>query len=196
MVPHSGPNLVFSFASRPEGPAAPIWALASCSSNLSSSPDWPPILWGLNLCAYIIFSTPIHFFSGTQLTWFVSAAVLFTQVQPAYEISNWRVCQRFVRLKKLYLIAPCLTISIIRYGSRRKWSNLGKGVVAPEKGSFGSPLTTVTDFIYIYIYIHEKTQMYMNRLKWILTEIDRYEQLKIDMNRLRYMYMKKTEINR
>ena len=30
--------------------------------------------------------------------------------------------------KKWYLMAPCLTLSIIRYGSRVKWSNPGKGV--------------------------------------------------------------------
>ena len=34
----------------------------------------------------------------------------------------------YQRLKKWYLIPPCLTLSIIRYGSRVKWSNPGKGV--------------------------------------------------------------------
>ena len=33
-----------------------------------------------------------------------------------------------IRLKKWYLMPPCLTLSIIRYRSRAKWSNLGKGV--------------------------------------------------------------------
>ena len=47
-------------------------------------------------------------------------------------------------LKKWYLMPPCLTLSIIGYGSRIKWSNSGKGVpgvVASEKGAFGSPST-------------------------------------------------------
>ena len=35
----------------------------------------------------------------------------------------------YQRLKKWYLILPCLTLSIIRYGSRVKWSNPEKGVV-------------------------------------------------------------------
>ena len=56
------------------------------------------------------------------------------------------------------LIPPCLTLSIIRYGSRVKWSNLGKGVVpslhlgvvAIEKGAFRSSLTTVTNFTTLY----------------------------------------------
>ena len=37
-------------------------------------------------------------------------------------------CQR-LKKKKKNLIPPCLTLSIIRYGSRVKWSNPGKGVV-------------------------------------------------------------------
>ena len=35
----------------------------------------------------------------------------------------------YQRLKNQYLMLPCLTLSIIRYGSRVKWSNPGKGVV-------------------------------------------------------------------
>ena len=34
----------------------------------------------------------------------------------------------YQRLKKYYLMPPCLTLSIIRYRSRVKWSNPGKGV--------------------------------------------------------------------
>ena len=36
--------------------------------------------------------------------------------------------ESYQRLKKWYLMPPCLTLSIIRYGSRVKRSNLGKGV--------------------------------------------------------------------
>ena len=52
--------------------------------------------------------------------------------------------ESYERLKKWFLIPPCLTLSIIRYVSRVKWSNPGKGV-APSpisrcssyrKGSF------------------------------------------------------------
>ena len=35
----------------------------------------------------------------------------------------------YQRLKNWYLMPPCLTLSIIRYGSRVKWSSPGKGVV-------------------------------------------------------------------
>ena len=54
-------------------------------------------------------------------------------------------------------MSPCLTLSIIRYGSRVKWSNPGKGV-APfptpwccsyRKGSLGLPSTMVANFTYL-----------------------------------------------
>ena len=38
--------------------------------------------------------------------------------------------ESYQRLKKWYLIPPCLTLSIIRYVSRVKWSNQGKGEAA------------------------------------------------------------------
>ena len=59
---------------------------------------------------------------------------------------------------KLYLIPPCFTISNIRYVSRVKWSNTGKGVassttpgvVAIEEGAFW---TMVANFILLYLHI-------------------------------------------
>ena len=41
---------------------------------------------------------------------------------------NWGSIESYQRLKKWYLIPPCLTLSIIRYISRVKWSNPGEGV--------------------------------------------------------------------
>ena len=46
--------------------------------------------------------------------------LLYTGVQSHVE--------SYQRLLKWYLIPPCLTLSIIRYVSRIKWSNPGKGV--------------------------------------------------------------------
>ena len=48
----------------------------------------------------------------------------------------------------------CLTLIVIRYGSKVKWSNPGNGVVpsptaglvAIEKGAFRSPLTMAANF--------------------------------------------------
>ena len=60
------------------------------------------------------------------------------------------------RLKKRYLMPTCLTLSIIRYESKVKWSNSGKGVVlsstfgvvAIKKGAFGSPSTQDANFTF------------------------------------------------
>ena len=67
--------------------------------------------------------------------------------------------------KKWFLIPPCLTLSIIRYISRVKWSNPGKGVALPvhlgvvaiEKGAFGSPSTTVANLTF-YLYICSRSR--------------------------------------
>ena len=52
------------------------------------------------------------------------------------------------KTQKCYLIPPWLTLSIIRYVSRVKWSS---SVVATERGAFGSPSTTVANFTYIMV---------------------------------------------
>ena len=59
--------------------------------------------------------------------------------------------EAYQRHKKLYLMPPCLTLSIIRDGLRVSGTILGKeegplvhlSVVAVEKGAFESPSTTV-----------------------------------------------------
>ena len=60
----------------------------------------------------------------------------------------------YQKLKKWYLIPPCLSLSIIRYGSRVKWSNSSKGVApfsTPRSGSYWNLYT----YIYIYICVCE-----------------------------------------
>ena len=49
----------------------------------------------------------------------------------AREIKGQSLVKLYQRLlKKSYLIPPCLTLGIISYGSRVKWSNPGKGVAS------------------------------------------------------------------
>ena len=59
------------------------------------------------------------------------------------------------KTQKWYLMPPCLTLSIIRYGSRVKWSNPGEEGVASltpwcyrYRKTFGSPSTKVANFIW------------------------------------------------
>ena len=46
----------------------------------------------------------------------------------AWEIGVQSQVKSCLRLKKWYLMPPCLILSLIRYRSRVKWSNPGKGV--------------------------------------------------------------------
>ena len=67
-----------------------------------------------------------------------------------------------LKTQKWYLMPTCLTLSILRYGSRvskviqgkEKYPLLHLGVVAIEKGAFRSSLTMASQLIYIYIYIY------------------------------------------
>ena len=83
----------------------------------------------------------------------------------------------YQRLLKWHLIPPCLTLSNIRYVSRVKWSNPGKGVAPPlhlgvvaiEKGAFWSPSTTVANFTYFrviscHIYIETPSVLNVKRI--------------------------------
>ena len=74
--------------------------------------------------------------------------------------------ESYQRLKKWYLMPPCLALSIIRYGSRVKWSNPGKGVAPSptpwcsklsKRGPSGHPrLWSPTLLTYIYMVIFFK----------------------------------------
>ena len=57
--------------------------------------------------------------------------------------------ESYQRLKKWYLMLPCLTLSIIRDVSRVKWNNPGNGVAPFVVGAFGSPSTKVANFYFI-----------------------------------------------
>ena len=85
----------------------------------------------------------------------------------------------YQRLKKLYLIPPCLTLSNIRYVSRVKWSNLGKEVAPspiPRYSSYwkGRPRLKVANFKNISRKVKYTT--------WILRREHRYNILIVDKN--------------
>ena len=84
-------------------------------------------------CAYI---------STTPLTSCIECSSMAQEIVVQFQDESYQ------RLKKLYLMPPCLTLSIIRYGSMVKWNNPGKGVASSPtslsnsywKGSFGHQL--------------------------------------------------------
>ena len=55
--------------------------------------------------------------------------ILWVEYSPiAQETRVQSQVESYLRLKKWYLMPPCLTLSIIRCRSRVKWSHPGKGV--------------------------------------------------------------------
>ena len=88
----------------------------------------------------------------------------------ALDIGVQSQVESYQRLKKWYLISPSLTLSIIRYVSREKWSNPRKGVapfptVAIEKGAPGWPRTEVANFTYLY-FEPKKIMQYLEQTHW------------------------------
>ena len=75
-------------------------------------------------------------------TWnYVSSGSLAKWVESSPMARETRVRSQvasYQRLKKWYLLPPCLTLSIIRYISSVKWSNLGKGVAPSLTPPFSS----------------------------------------------------------
>ena len=80
----------------------------------------------------------------------------------------------YQRLKKWYLMTPSLTLSLIRFGSRVKWSNTGKGVAplpTPWCYSFWkwSPWVTrdyICQLLYINILWHCTSFLCIERFHW------------------------------
>ena len=64
--------------------------------------------------------------------------------------------ESYQSVKKWCLIPPCLTLSIIRYRSRVKWSN-------QEKEKAPSPIPSGTLLMYIYIYIERERERVRDR---------------------------------
>ena len=103
----------------------------------------------------LFFAQKLTLFSCMKISWF------FIYSTMARETGVHSHVESYQRLKKWYLIPLCLTLSIIRFESRVKWSQPGKGeaplrlsVVVNEKGAFLSPSTSIVNFIYVYIYIY------------------------------------------
>ena len=81
--------------------------------------------------------------------------------------------ESYQRIKKMILDTSLL----IRYVSRVRWSNLGKGVgpplhlvvVATEKGAFRSPFTTVPNFTYFLFLLNKNAWIHLTVKKnWII----------------------------
>ena len=87
----------------------------------------------LSLSLYFFFLS-LHLYFLCVSTTFLSFVFFLS-----FSLKIWVQSQiaSYQRLKKWYLIPPCLTLSNVRYVSRVKWSNPGKGV-APSPTLWGS----------------------------------------------------------
>ena len=88
--------------------------------------------------SFFFLCTPLSSFRYCYLIWiilytvdyfFAHSWIILSFVPMARETMVQSQVESYQRLKKWYLISPYLTLSIIRYISRVKWSNPRKGVV-------------------------------------------------------------------
>ena len=79
-----------------------------------------------SICSFIVFGLWKAKSTKNVLIFIV---FIFRQWPGKHWFNPW--IESYQRLKKWYLMPPCLTLSIIRYGSRVKWGNPGIGVASP-----------------------------------------------------------------
>ena len=112
-----------------------------CSPDLTSCDFF---LWGL--CKrtglwQILFYAMLSQFSFITLAKWVECLPMAWEIRVQFQAESYQ------RLKKWYLIQPCLMLSIRRCISRVKWSNPGKGVApspTPQSSSYWKRSLLVT----------------------------------------------------
>ena len=96
--------------------------------------------------------------------------------------------------KKWYLIPPCLTLSIIRYVSRVKWSNPGKGVApfpTPRFSSYwkGSLWVALDYSRRLYFYLFCLYVMVTELITVVVANIISFKSVKFGLKSCRRFYM-------
>ena len=83
---------------------------------------------------YLFNGIPTHYGLSNKKNWiqWLGCSLMDREIWAQSQVESYQ------RLKKWYLILPCLTLSIIRYGSRIKWSNPGEGVMLTPTPSCSS----------------------------------------------------------
>ena len=98
------------------------------------------------------------------------------------------------KTQKWYLMPPCLTLCIIRYGSRVKWSNPGKGKKpssTPWYSSYRKGSLQVTNFTFFLLYWDlvlspQLIKILRNWLKVMNTTKDYTKRLHLDLTFQQY----------
>ena len=92
------------------------------------------------------------------------------------ETSVYSQVESYQRLKKWYLILPCLTLSFIRWGSRVKWSIPGNGIVP-------SPIPHCSSYLKgnLWVTLHYSRQLCLiiDDFSWILSDSKSHKPFRI-----------------
>ena len=127
--------------------------------------------WIILMISFVIFNEKLYYIYSI-VTSYIYIYIYRERERYSGPLTKWLECsplaretrfqsqvESYQRLKKWYLMSPCLTLSIIGYESRVKWSNPGRGVAPFStpwcssywKGSLRVPLDYSRQ-LYFYFY--------------------------------------------
>ena len=119
-------------------------------------------IWIIYMCIHIYIY--LHTLDNIYISSFVSWVKCFPMT---WETGFQSQVEPYQRHKEWYLMLPCLKLGIIRYGSKVKWSNPGKGEVPAPKtqsSSYWKESLQVTHnqgcqlyFLHRYIFLYKHT---------------------------------------
>ena len=128
------------------------------------------ILWHINPCGLLCAKSSLFYIYIDQpINVVVECSLMAGETWVQSQFMSYQ------RLKKWYLIPPCLALSIIKYVSRVKWSNPEKGVVpspTPQGSSYwkGSLLVALdySHQLYFTYYFSYQFWLISNKVKEII----------------------------
>ena len=119
-------------------------------------------MWGWSFCP------------GARRMWSILSFVYRSYIYSVFaqETGVQSQVKSYQRLKKWYLIPACLTLSIMRYASRVKWSNPGKGIApspTPWCSSYWKGSLRVTFNNSHQLYFMYKQDLLLDYLKGLIS---------------------------
>ena len=107
------------------------------------------------------------------LAWWLECSLMAQETWVHSQVESYK------KLKKWYLMHPCLTLNIIRYWSRVKWSNPGKGVApsstplcsSDRKGSLRVTLDYGSQLYFSYIDTLNDYRVLKSSEKFFITRV-------------------------
>ena len=158
-----------------------IWKSCVCERELETEQNCnilTPTLMAISVVSFS-FSRPAQPEAWGPLCWILAFSIaschpwvskLQTNWLPVFtELYNCSIAHSIFGMACMIVIkmVPDASLFMIRYGSRVKWVNPGKilGVVAIEKGAFGTPSMTVANFTFTLFWWY-KHQVFLFKNVW------------------------------